>query len=557
MTKRILSIDIGISKTRVCEIDYGKKVPCVYKCITFDTPENAMEDGYIRDKQALAAVLQRNLVEAGMRRTEVVFTVSSTKIASREVVIPLVKDNRIQAVVDAGAQEYFPVDVSEYIVSYSIIERISTKEDRKLKLLLLAAPNNLIKNYYSFAQMMNFSVLAMDYVGNSVFQVLKQQVGQHISLTIQINEQNTLVNIIDHEILALQRTIPYGTGTVLEAVLENRIAGKENEREAMALLCTQELINPQLSMDHGEAAATLSAESESYERIFREIREKEEITESLRQLINNVIRVLDYYNSKFPEKRVEDIYITGPGARLKGIGQLFRNETGYETKTMDRLVPVTFHKNTNWEGFDQTDYVCAIGAVIRPIGFVSKDIIERAAKKSNQFSILIILALSVFTSLVLVLLSSLNLYAAIQEKRKLEAEVKGLLPVEEVFAQHSRLQAEYQEVTDMYALTVSRNEQLNELISGLEARLPSTAVVSSLNITDSGISMNIVTNNKLTAAKLYQQLTEMEAFYTVSIASIAESEDENGIKMVSFAVNCTYGPDTAPSQSEENTQEAE
>ncbi|HEX3021310.1 MAG TPA: pilus assembly protein PilM, partial [Lachnospiraceae bacterium] len=177
MAKRVLSIDIGLMKTKICEMDYGKKNPQVYRCITFDTPSNVIEDGYIRDMENFAIAMKEKIAGAQIKVTDVVFTIASTKIANREVTVPLVKENRIQAVVDAGAQEYFPVDVSKYIISYSVLERISTKEERKLKLLLLAVPSNMVENYYEFAKMLDLHIVAMDYIGNSAFQIIKRQVG--------------------------------------------------------------------------------------------------------------------------------------------------------------------------------------------------------------------------------------------------------------------------------------------------------------------------------------------------------------------------------------------
>lgn len=537
MTKRVLSIDIGVIHTRVCEIDYGKKTPHIYKCITFRTPDNAIEDGYIRDKQVLAAELKRRLEEADMKLTDVVFAVSSTKIANREVVIPMVKDRLIQPVIDAGAQEYFPVDVSEYIISYSILERINTKEARKLKLLLLAAPNNLIKNYYSFAQLMNFTILAIDYTGNSGFQLLKRQAEEGVRFVIQINEQSTLIHVIDRETLLLQRTIPYGTSTVVEAALDNKGAGEEKEEEVWELLRKEELLYTHFDPFQEAAAAGEAWLNQNADSPFGN---PGAITESLRYLVNNVVRVLDYYNSKFPEKRIDRVYLTGQGGRIKGLAQLFQNEIGYEIKTLDQFPAVAFHKGMNWEEIDQTAYMSPIGAVLKPIGFVSRDMMEKEAKKSGRNIILLVLAGSVLISLALITVSTISLQGAKSEKRDLEAQVKELTPVEEVFTEYEGVLKDYQDVTGLYSLTVSKNEQLNGLITKLEEALPSSAVVSSLTVSETGLSMNITTNNKLSAAKLYLQLSNIPELSGISIASIAESEDDSGIKMVTFAVDCQY-----------------
>ena len=530
MAKRVLSIDIGVTNTRVCEIDYGKKTPHVYKCISFSTPENVIEDGYIRNKQVLATVLRMKLDEADMKLTDVVFTISSSKIANREVTIPMVKDRLIQPVIDAGAQDYFPVDISEYIISYSILERIITKETRKLKLMLLAAPNNLIKNYYSFAEIMKFTIHAIDYIGNSSYQLLKRQANEGVRFIIQLNEQNTLIHVIDQEALILQRTIPYGVNPVMETESDNRPVIREKEEE----------FDNYSDAFEEEAAVALAAVEVDDLITDNSYGHMEELADSLKYLINNVIRVLDYYNSKFAEKKIDQIYITGPGGRGKGITELFQNEIDYDVKKLDRFSSVIFQKNINRDEIDETAYMSVIGAVLQPIGFVSKDIIEKEAKKSGRSVLMLTLAASLVISVALISVSVLSLQGAKAEQKKLQTQIADLSSVESVYNDYNSVLGDYQSITKLYSDTTSHNEKLNQLIAGLEERLPSTAVVSALTVNETGFSMNITTNSKLSAAKLYLQLGNLEGLSIVSIDSIAESEDENGIKMVTFAVNCQY-----------------
>ena len=130
MGKKILSIEIGLHTTKVCEVEAGKKNPHVSNCITFDTPDNIVEDGYILDKELMAQTLRSNLAKAKMNSKDVNITIVSTKIANREVVIPNMPESKIQAMIDTSASEYFPLDVSEYTISYSILDKINTKEEK-------------------------------------------------------------------------------------------------------------------------------------------------------------------------------------------------------------------------------------------------------------------------------------------------------------------------------------------------------------------------------------------------------------------------------------------
>ena len=165
MAKKVLSIRVDAQSTFVSEIDMKSKNPHVYKCLSFDTPENVIEDGYIVDSETLAEVLKEKLKEIKCSERNVIFTVSSSKIANREVSMPLVATSKLRSIITAQAAEYFPFDLAEYVLAYMIQNR-STKE-KKMDLLLFAAPNNLIQSYYDLAKKCNFHLVDLDYDGNS------------------------------------------------------------------------------------------------------------------------------------------------------------------------------------------------------------------------------------------------------------------------------------------------------------------------------------------------------------------------------------------------------
>ena len=137
MTKRVLSIVIGTEYTKVCEVSYNrnniKKGIKVYRSISFPTPKNSIEDGFIRNMNAFGEELTIQLRANDFKSNKVIFSVASSKIASREVILPLVNENRIMDIIRTGASEYFPIDINRYgreeLKDYRLeITSISVKE---------------------------------------------------------------------------------------------------------------------------------------------------------------------------------------------------------------------------------------------------------------------------------------------------------------------------------------------------------------------------------------------------------------------------------------------
>ncbi len=95
MAAKAISIEIGYSLTRVCEVDYKTKSHKIYKSFAIPTNEGMINDGVLTVSPAFVENLKNALSVNRMKAKQVVFTITSSRIASREVVIPFVKENRI------------------------------------------------------------------------------------------------------------------------------------------------------------------------------------------------------------------------------------------------------------------------------------------------------------------------------------------------------------------------------------------------------------------------------------------------------------------------------
>lgn len=538
--KKILSIEIGLHTTKVCELEAGKKNPHVTNCITFDTPENIVEDGFILDKDLMAQTLKTQLASAKMTVKDVNITIASTKIANREVVIPLVSENKIQAIIDASATEYFPLDVSEYTISYNILDKVNTKDEKKLKLLLLAAPNNLIKNIYGFAETAGLRINAIDYIGNSAYQMLRKQVGTGVNVSVQINDQTTLVNVIDNEKLALQRTIPYGAMNIVSAVLDNTIFGKTNSRDAMELLMQENIINARIDMG-GETNFGVPIGSDAYDRMMNEIRGREDVTSTIQYIMNNVNRVLDYYMSRNSEKRINSIYLTGVGAKFKGIEVLFTNETGYDVKKIDSLFAVSFAKGLV-SPTNQADYLIAIGATIAPVGFIPEDARNSDAKQENTKTMGMVFAAACVVAVGMIAVSSGRYLYEKSTNDSLTDEMKSKVYIENVYKTHQQAKLAYEYSAYMYNLTSNRNYQINDLMDEIAAVMPTNMTVESFTSDGATIALNIRADkpDEFAISKFLIDLQKISSIGEAVVPDITEEYDDSGKAEQTFTVTCTY-----------------
>ncbi len=541
MANKVLSIEIGQQTTKICEIDYQRKNPTVYHCLEFETPSGVIEDGYIRDKIAFATTLREQLALANIRNDKVVFTVSSTKIANREAIIPNVKENRIQDIVMANAADYFPVNIEEYNITYSILENINTKELKQIRLLVLAAPANLIKTYYELADIMKLNIVAIDYIGNSAYQLIKNQVNQGVNLVVQINDQNSIVNLLENTTLLIQRILPYGTITVAEELISNQVFNVGDYRSAMNLLRTSQILNPQFDSVESEQDLTVfSSMSEDYNQVILYENARNEVTSSLKNLIGNINRVIDYFMTKHSGKKIATLYITGEGTQMKGIEDIIRNEIGIDTKILNRLTNVSFQKMSLAVQELQTNYNCCIGATILPIDFTPKEYLVKSKSSSEMLFPVALLCVAIAGSIA-IWVSSHFIYQDIEQKKiGLEEKITKIEDIEGVFQQYNQVKNDYLNIEAFDRMTQSQTEKLLDFIAELEKKFPHNTLATNITVQQAGVTITVTSDKKPTAAKLIEQLKTFESLGSVTVNSITNTEKEDGTSQIVYTVVCTY-----------------
>jgi type IV pilus assembly protein PilN len=484
MFNRVVCIELEASKVRICEADCSKRQIHVYRCISFDTPKNAIEDGYIRDRDAIAGALKEKLKEAGIKVNRLIFTIASTKIACREAVIPFVRDNRIQDVVNANFTEYFPVDISEFISTYSVVGKVNDGRDRSLRLFVLAAPENMVKDYYDIAGRLGGETAAIDYAGNSSSQAYSLNSGNEASLIVRVGSRITFLNVMENGMLSLPRSLSYGS-------------------EALA------------SDYKGDDSR-------------------------LADLVNDITRIIEYYTRK-ENKRISSVYINGQVLNMPGFQALIKQQLGIEAKSLAIRDNIRFHSGLSLSEAEKEEYLCCIGAAVSPVNFVPHKFLEKYRKSGSIHNFLLALSASVAVGAILIISSYLSYRSEKMKNDALKDEIIRLSEINLIYDEHAAQKERYRRTSEVYALTESPNDELVNLLDELEKRLPAEATVETLSVNSSGITLSLRTSSELTAAATIRQLKAIPLLSQINAGAITLLEDENKVKTVKFVVTGVYG----------------
>lgn len=556
MAKKVISIETGIQWTKVALVDYRKKNPPVHEAFAFRTPEHAVEDGYIRDKDGLAKSLKEELARRQIFEKDVVFTLSSSKVVTREVVIPYVKDNKIKGIIDAQSRDYFPMDISGYTISYSKMEVVEDDGKKQLKLLLVAIPDNLLNNYVSFAEMAGLKVETFDYIGNGCIQLMCDSFVDN-AMIIQLEEQATVISILENKKLAFQRVTPYGYGATISAVVEHPILGIDDEEKAFDFLLEHNVIFNKPSMpDNGDPAQQAIDQAQADEAY-------EDLAESLRYHLRIANTALDYYQNQVKKEFVGNVYLVGDGSRFAGIHKLFAQELPLPLQNIDfaKVIDLRNQKDGKDHKKDYQDpivedstntkqpraatpvgFLSVIGAAVHPLDAKPKEMQEADSKKNDLHTAYVLLAGSLLISLLLILGSSVRQLIAHTEHRKLTDQLESLAYVQQTYDESNRVQQEEQGYVSIDDATKTKNEKLLPLIEQLEAELPSAIKVTSMQTDDNMITLNMTADRKITVGQMLLNFQNVTLLTDPSIPSMSEqSDEESGKSEWTYTLNAYYG----------------
>lgn len=555
MNNRVLSIEIGNSFTKICEIDYKVKKPKVYKVLTVETPEGVVVDGMLQPTQEYADHLVNALGTNGIRTKRVIFTISSTRVASREVQIPNVKANKIEALVKTNANDYFPVDLTQYEIGHYLAGGLT--EEGKLRVMALAVPKALLNSYYQLAQMCGWEVECFDYSSNSLYQILRDEKSEKVTMMIKIDENSTIVTVLSAGKVLLQRTVAYGVQDAIETMIASGAYAVNDPMSAVERFQKKTCLNRVLHQGDKlweENAGRWEDEDAGNVEVTAA---RQKITASLEPLIVGVSRVIDFYDSRNSDTPIERTYVTGLGGSFSGMSKLFTNCLERKVHTLsemdDKIGMSKAIRSTR-----PAAYISCLGAVLAPVGLIDKSTqkakgLTVVSGTNYTFVSVAVLVLGVILSIAMAVTSLTRYFGTVAENVTLQARVEELQPAQTVYNEYLSTAAQYDKYKYLYEYTENPNENLVEFINELEQILPSSFWTNSFSSDMEGISMSVTVEGKAAAARTILNIRNMESIEDVQISNITDTQNELGESAVTFSITGTYADIHADTEETEST----
>ena len=468
MANKVLSIYVGNDAIRVAEMQTSNKTVILTNAAEISTPDNSVNDGYLVDISAIAEAIRTSIFGRGFSSKDVIFTINSKKIASKDVEIPYVKqEKKLQQILAANSGEYFPMsNTGDYSFAYSILETFMSEEGRKCRVSAVAAPNDLIKCYYELAAELKFNVKNIDYFGNSVIQLLSMQMTEgRTDLVLQIEKDATFVNVMRGKTLILQRSVPYGKNAVINALMDVK---KISEKDAKTLLSNETLLDQHVTED--------------------------EYAEAVQYLVSGIGRVVEYHRNKNTGDVLQGIKVFGEGSAIAGIEKILERELGAPVTHFETLAGVQIKGQAALTAEEVLRYLPNIGAVIDPVNL---KIDMNASDSFSVDSAQIIKVLTGVFVIAFVIMAGWTTFAIVQnvqaknKNEELQSNIEAIQDIEQIAQAHDEAQKVYLTLNKFDLSNESDTELVLKLFTDMETKMPTDTFIDNVECTDGQLSFEV------------------------------------------------------------------
>lgn len=522
MAKKFITVEAGDHVTKVCVAVGTEKSRKMKQAFAYETPVNSVEDGIVIDNATFASALSRNLQANNCADVEeVYFTVASSKVAIREVQMPLMSNIKIEAIVESNKTDYFPMDLTRYIVLFRVMSRVKKGAEKGCNVMVMAMPSTVTEACVAVAQNANLTLKGVDAACSSMVDgvvLLKQS-----KVTAYVNVQATSTNMcfMRGSELLLQRTLSHGGHNLVEAYLEE--VGD--------------------SIDYLEAIDDLS--NVYAEENIRGMLTEEDVGDQLDRSVSAIARSMDFFITN-KGLEISQMVLMGTCGNIIGMQEMLEQATGIQSVQMSHLPSaMPMRKFSTSAAY----FVSGIEAGAAGINFAKDDTGKKQrGDRAMQGNTEISPTMAALIFFLLLVGAGYWAYVAISAHTEattklssLNSQITSMEHLDSTFVIYENFENSKNTLLEFATMTENPNENLIEFLAELEAKMPEEILIFNATCTGVMVSMNLSVSNLVEAATVIAKLRTFDSIEVFSISEIALIENEIGEDSAQFSLVCTYG----------------
>lgn len=311
MKSNAFGLDIGTSSIKAVFLNRDGNTLSFNSAISVPTPSPGMQSESPFDHQEMAKVINKLVTDAKITTNKVNIALPEHNIFTKVIDMPILSEKELSTAIYWEAEQHIPAPMDTMTLAWSILRRpkqIGT--DQKMQVLIVAAPNHIIKRYQTILELAGLSVIAVETETLSLIRCIVKERSTVTSMLMNIGSLNTSFSIVQNGIIVFNYSTPLGGSAVTRAIAADFGL---NTSQAEEYKRTYGFSDKNLSGKVGKAI----------EPIFTNI-----LTEAK--------KAIAFYSERYKnDSPISQILLSGGTAKMPGLDVFFVKSIGIETAILN------------------------------------------------------------------------------------------------------------------------------------------------------------------------------------------------------------------------------
>ncbi len=317
-----VGIDIGSDTLKVVEVQGTQRAGFrLLKVGTAPCPPGVIRDGVPTGPEELGSHIRALLDRTGIRTERAVMGVGGQAVTVREVRVPPMTQQELTAAVRYEAERYLPYNIKEVYMDYQVLGEAAEDGRRMLDVLVVAARQDVVDRIVATADAARVQLGILDVESFALLRAVMSGAieGQTVAI-VDLGAEASDILITEGPRLRFTRNIPIGGAALVTAIHE---AMDVDLTTARSLLEEKgEVLEEGVTADH------------TTERLH------DIIAPHIGDLITEIRRSLDYYQTRSRTAVINQILLAGGLARLRKLDRAIAAELGITTAVVSPFANV-------------------------------------------------------------------------------------------------------------------------------------------------------------------------------------------------------------------------
>jgi type IV pilus assembly protein PilM len=307
---RLVGLDIGSKTIKAAEVIEGKKGYTLSKFGMTDIAPGLIEDGTIKDPEAVAETIRNLFKTYGIKNHSVALSIGGYSVIVKKISVQHATEEQLQETIHFEAEQYIPFDISDVNLDFQILGE-NENNPNQMNVLLVAAKKEMVNDYVGLVEMANLEPRIIDvdaFAIQNVFEINYTPEAEENVALIDIGASKTSLNILKGQSSVFMRDVSLGCGQI-------------NQKIATLIDCSVEEAE---AIKFGESSDKISAEDLS-----------DIISTVVADWCTEIRRALDFFYSTYPDDQIKRIILSGGGGNIQELRQLLAVETSADVTTIN------------------------------------------------------------------------------------------------------------------------------------------------------------------------------------------------------------------------------